>query len=128
MTRGFALLLLLGSLNGCAGGWSRTFVLHFMPFSGTPDGPAHATLQAAVAFARANPLTPVTIDGYHYGQYPNQFDTLDEQRVRFVEASFVDGGVDRLRIDVLGKGIAYPQGSPMPTLPADTVRIAIGRD
>ena len=128
ISRGFVLLLLLGSLDGCAGGLSRTFVLHFMPFSGAPDGPGQATLQSAIAFANGNPLSPVTIDGFHYGQYSNQDDTLNEQRVRFVESSLTRGGVDRLRIDVLGKGIAYPQGSPMPTLPPDTVRIAIGRD
>jgi hypothetical protein len=33
---------------------------------------------------------------------------------------------ERARIDIPGKGIAYAQGSPMPSLPGDTVKIAIG--
>jgi hypothetical protein len=126
MLRRFALLLMLGSLAGCAGGLGQTFMVQFMPFSATPDTQGQATVQAAIAYANANPLAPVTIDGFHFGQYSNQFDTMGEERVRVVVSMLVEGGISRARIDVLGKGVAYAQGSPMPSLPRDTVKIAIG--
>jgi hypothetical protein len=126
MLRRSALLLVLASLAGCAGGLGQTFMVQFMPFSATPDVQGQATVQAAIVYANANPLTPVTIDGFHYGQYSNQFDTMGEERVRVVVSMLVEGGISRSRIDILGKGIAYAQGSPMPSLPRDTVKIAIG--
>jgi hypothetical protein len=126
MLRRFALLLMLGSLAGCAGGLGQTFMVQFMPFSATPDTQGRATVQAAIAYANAHPLAPVTIDGFHYGQYSNQFDTIGEERVRVVVSMLVEGGLSRVRIDILGKGIAYAQGSPMPSLPSDTVKITIG--
>jgi hypothetical protein len=101
-------------------------MVQFMPFSSTPVGQGQATVQAAVAYAKANPLSPVTIDGFHYGQYSNQYDSMAEDRVRAVVYMLVEGGVDRARIDILGEGIAYAQGSPMASLPPDTVKIAIG--
>jgi hypothetical protein len=119
-------LLILGSLAGCAGGLGRTYMVQFMPFSATPDGRGEGTVRAAIAFAKTNPLSPVTIDGFRYGQYLNQFDSLREERVRVVVSMLVNGGVSRARIDILGKGIAYAQGSPMPSPPPDTVKIAIG--
>ena len=126
MLRHSALLLLLGSLAGCAGGLGQTFMVQFLPFSATPDAQGQATVQAAIAFARANPLDPMTIDGFHSGQYANQFDTIREQRVRAVLSMLVDGGISGARISILGEGMAYAQGSPMPSLPPDTVKIAIG--
>jgi hypothetical protein len=121
-----ALLLMLGSLAGCAGGLGQTFMVQFMPFSAIPVGQGQATVQAAIAFANANPLTAVTIDGFQHGQYSNQVDTMGEERVRAVVSMLVEGGISRARIDILGEGIAYAQGSPMPSLPPDTVKIAIG--
>jgi hypothetical protein len=122
----FGLVLLLGAFAGCAGGLGQTFMVQFMPFLSTPVGQGQATVQAAIAYANANPLTAVTIDGFHYGQYSNQYDSLAEERVRTVVSMLVAGGVDRARIDILGEGIAYAQGSPMPSLPPETVKIAIG--
>jgi outer membrane protein OmpA-like peptidoglycan-associated protein len=126
MLRHCALLLMLASITGCAGGLGQTFMVQFMPFSATPDAQGQPTVQAAIAFAKANPLMPVTIDGFHYGQYPDQFDSMGEERVRVVVSMLVDGGISRARIDILGRGIAYAQGSPMPPLPRDTVKIAVG--
>jgi hypothetical protein len=126
LLRRCTLLLILGSLAGCGAGLGQTFMVQFMPFSATPDAPGQTTLQAAIAYANANPLMPVTIDGFRYGQYPNEFDTIREERVRDVVAMMVAGGVSRERIDILGKGIAYAQGSPTPTPPPETVKIAIG--
>jgi hypothetical protein len=126
MPRRSALLLMLGSLAGCAGGVGQTFMVQFMPFAATPDPQGAATVQAAIAFARANPLDPISIDGFHSGQYANQFDSLREERVRAVVSMLVAGGVTGARISILGEGMAYAQGSPMPSLPPDTVKIAIG--
>jgi hypothetical protein len=126
MLRHSALLLLLGSVAGCAGGVGQTFMVQFIPFSPTPDARGQATVQAAIAFAKANPLDPMTIDGFHYGQYANEFDTIREQRVRAVLSMLVDGGISGARITIMGEGMAYAQGSPMPSLPPDTVKIAIG--
>jgi hypothetical protein len=126
MLRHSALLLMLGSLAGCAGGLGQTFLVRFMPFSATPDAEGRATFQAAVAYAKANPLMPVTVDGFRQGQYPNEYDTLREERVRGTVSELVAGGVSRGRIDILGEGIAYAQGSPTPSPPPDTVKISIG--
>jgi hypothetical protein len=126
MLRCCALFLMLGSLAGCAGGLGQTFLVRFMPFSATPDAQGRATFQAAVAYANANPLLPVTVDGFRQGQYSNEFDTLREERVRGAVSELVAGGVSRGRIDILGEGIAYAQGSPTPSPPPDTVKISIG--
>ena len=126
MLRHSALLLLLGSVAGCAVGVGQTFMVQFMPFSATPEAHGQATVQAAITFAKANPLDPITIDGFHYGQYANQFDTIREERVRAVVSMLVDGGISGARITIMGEGMAYAQGSPMPSLPPDTVKIAIG--
>jgi hypothetical protein len=126
MLRQATLLLMLRSLTGCAGGLGQTFMVQFMPFSPTPDAQGEAAVQAAIAFAKANPLDPITIDGFRYGQYLNQFDTLGEQRVRAVVSMLVNGGVGGARISILGEGMAYAHGSPMPSLQRDMVKIAIG--
>ncbi len=126
MLRCSALLLMLVSLAGCAGGLGQTFMVRFVPFSPTPDAQGQATVQAAIALAKANPLSAVTIDGFQRGQYSDQFDTIRQERVRVVLSMLVKGGISRVRIDILGKGLAYPKGSPMPSLPPDTVKIAIG--
>jgi hypothetical protein len=121
-----ALLLMLGFLAGCAGGLGQTFMVQFMPFSTAPAGQGRATVQAAIAYANANPLSPVSIDGFHYGQYSDEFDSIAEERVRTVVSLLVESGVSRERIAIMGKGMAYAQGSAMPSLPPDTVKIAIG--
>jgi hypothetical protein len=126
MLRHSALLLILGCVGGCAGGVGQSFMVQFMPFSATPDAHGLATVQAAIAFAKANPLDPMSIDGFHFGQYANQFDSMGEQRVRAVVSILVGGGISRARIAILGDGMAYAQGSPMQSLPRDTVKIAIG--
>ena len=126
LLRGSALVVMLGSLAGCGADLGQNFMVQFMPFSATPDVHGQAALQAAINFATAHPLMPVTIDGFHYGQYPNEYLTLREERVRDVVAMLVAGGVGRERIDILGEGIDYAQGSPTPAPPPDTVRIAIG--
>jgi hypothetical protein len=122
MLRRSALLLMLGSFAGCAGGSGQSFMVQFMPFSATPDGQGKAAVQAAIAFAKANPLYTVAIDGFRYGQYSNQFDTIGEQRVRAVVSMLVDGGIRGARISVSA------QASPTPSFPRDTVKIAIYED
>ncbi len=126
IVRGSALVLMLGGLAGCGAGSGQTFLVQFMPFSATPDATGQPTIRAAIAFANAHPLMPITIDGFRYGQYPNEFDTIREERVRDVVAMLVAGGVDRGRIEILWKGIDYAQGSPLPAPPPDEVKIAIG--
>jgi hypothetical protein len=126
MLRCSVLFLTLGSLAGCAGGVGHTFMVQFMPFSATPDAQGQAAVQAAIAFAKANPLDPMTIDGFHYGQYSNEFDTIREERVRAVVSMLVEAGISGARIGILGEDMAYAQGAPMPSLPRDTVKIAIG--
>jgi outer membrane protein OmpA-like peptidoglycan-associated protein len=126
MLRRSALLLMLASVAGCAGGLGQTLMVQFMPFSATPDAQGQATVQQAIAYANANPLMPIAIDGFHHGQYADQFDAMGEERVRVVVSMLVEGGISRARIDILGEGIAYAQGSPMASLPRDTVKIAIG--
>ena len=54
MLRRSALLLMLGSFAGCAGGSGQSFMVQFMPFSATPDGQGEAAVQAAIAFAKVN--------------------------------------------------------------------------
>ncbi len=126
MARGSVLLAMLVSLAGCGADAGQTFMVRFMPFSATPDAQGQPALRAAVAFANAHPLMPVSIDGFHYGQYPDETDTLREERVRDVVAMMVAGGVGRERIDIAGKGLNYAQGTPLPALPPDTVKVAIG--
>ena len=128
MLRRFALLLLVTSLCGCAGGLGQTYMISFLTFSATPDDQGKASIQSAIAFAKANPLMPVTIDGFAAGQYTNQIDTMSDERVRVVANMLVQGGIGRERIDIQGKngGIAYAQGSPMPRLPPNTVKLGIG--
>jgi hypothetical protein len=126
MLRCSALLLIVGCLGGCAGDLGQTFMVHYIPFSTIPDEQGKASVSAAIAFAKAHPLMPVAIDGFHYGQYSNEFDSLREERVRVLVFRFGEAGIDRSRIDILGKGMVYPQGSPMPSLPPDTVKITLG--
>ena len=97
-------------------------MVQFMPFSATPDGQGEAAVQAAIAFAKVHPLYTIAIDGFHDGQYANQSDTIGEQRVRAVVSMLVDGGIRGARISVSA------QASPMPSLPRDTVKIAIYED
>ena len=95
LLRRSVLLSTLVSLAGCAGGLGQTYMVRFMPFSATPDAQGQGTVQSAIAYAKANPLAPVAIDGFHYGQYSNQVDTMAEERVRVVVFLLVQGGVDR---------------------------------
>jgi outer membrane protein OmpA-like peptidoglycan-associated protein len=103
-------------------------MITFPVYSATPDEQGTAAIQSAVAFAKANPLMPVTIDGFSHGQYTNQVDTMSEERVRVVASMMVQGGIGRERIDILGKSgsIAYAQGSPMAQLPPNTVKLGVG--
>ena len=117
---------MFGLLSGCAGGLGQTYYVQFMSFSASPDPQGQATVESAAAFAKANPLMPVTIDGFHYGQYTNQVDSLAEERVRVVISQLVRAGVGRGRIQVLGKGISYAQGAPINPLPPNTVKIGVG--
>lgn len=128
MLRRAALLLLFASLSGCAGGLGRTYMISFVSFSATPDDAGQAAIQSAIAFAKANRLMPVTIDGFAHGQYTNQVDTMSEERVRVVANTLVQGGIGRERIDILGRSgnIAYAQGSPMARLPPNTVKLGVG--
>ena len=126
MLRRTVFLLMVGLLSGCAGGLGQTYYVQFMSFSASPDPQGQATVESAAAFAKANPLMPVTIDGFHYGQYTNQVDSMAEERVRVVISQLVRAGVARARIQVLGKGISYAQGSPISPLPPNTVKIGIG--
>jgi hypothetical protein len=126
LLRRSALVAMLGFVAGCSGGLGQTFTVQFMPFSATPDGQGQAALQAAIAYGNANSLMPVTVDGFRSGQYSSEFDGIREERVRDVVGMMVAGGISRGRIDILGEGIAYAQGSPMPGPPPDLVKIAIG--
>jgi len=128
MLRRAALLLLFATLSGCAGGLGHTYMISFQSNSATPDAQGQAAIDSAIAFAKANPLMPITIDGFAYGQYTNQVDTMSEERVRVLANTLVRGGIGRERIDILGKsgGIAYAQGSPMARLPPNTVKLGVG--
>jgi len=113
-------------LAGCVGGLGRTYSVSYLPFSARPDAPGQQALDQAIAFAKANPLMPVTIDGYTTPPDARQFDSMAQERVRVVRMKLIDGGIGRARISVLGNGIAYAQGTRMPTLPRDTVNVGIG--
>jgi hypothetical protein len=126
MLRCAILLVICTSLAGCVGGLGRTYSISYLPFSARPDAPGQQALDAAVAFAKANPLMPVTIDGYTTPPDVRQFDSMAQERVRLVRMTLIDAGIDRARIGNLGNGIAYAQGTRMPTLPRDTVNIGIG--
>jgi hypothetical protein len=126
MLRCAVLLMMCASLAGCAGGLGRTYSISYLPFSAKPDAPGKQALDAAIAFAKANPLMPVTIDGYTTPPDARQFDSMAQERVRVVRMTLIDGGIDRARIGILGNGIAYAQGTRMPTLPRDTVNVGIG--
>jgi hypothetical protein len=120
-----AVVLLAASLAGCAGG-GKTFIIQFQPFSASLDTAGQSTLHAAADYAKANPLAPVSVDGFHSRPDPTEFDTLPQERVNVVTNALVDVGVDRWRIEVLGTGVVYPQGVPMPILPERSVVIRTG--
>jgi len=124
----FASLLILIAVTGCSGGLGQTFMVHFLPFSSAPDPQGEAALQSAIAFAKANPLMPVTIDGLNHPVDARDFDTMAQERVRIVRARIIEGGVGRERIELLGDGgsIAYVQGQGMPTVTRDTVKVGVG--
>ncbi|HVZ09516.1 hypothetical protein [Rhodopila sp.] len=121
-----ALLLIVLAVAGCAGGGPRTYFVKFQPFSAIPDADGQQAVQAAIAYAKADALRPVMVDGFHYGQYPNEGDTMRADRVRVVVDMLVQGGIGRERIQIMGEGIDYAQGSPMPSLPPGTVRVGVG--
>jgi outer membrane protein OmpA-like peptidoglycan-associated protein len=123
--RRVAVVLLAASLAGCAGG-GKTFIIRFEPFSASLDTAGRSTLHAAADYAKANPLAPVSVDGFHSRPDPTEFDTLPQERVNVVTNALVDVGVERWRIEVLGKGVVYPRGVPMPTLPDRSVVIRTG--
>ncbi len=121
-----AIVLLITLLAGCAGKGSK-YTVYFIPYSSQLDQRAMDTIQAAATFAKANPLAPVTIQGYSTRPDPAQHDTLSQLRTGAVKNGLLQDGVGRARIEVLGAGgIIYPQGVPMPTLGPDRVDISIG--
>ncbi len=126
MLRCAFLLFMCASLAGCVGGLGRTYSISYLPFSARPDPQGQQALAAAITFAKANPLMPVTLDGYTTPPDVRQFDSMAQERVRVLRLALIDGGIDRTRIGILGNGIAYPHGTAMPTLPRDTVNVGIG--
>jgi len=121
-----AVLLLLALIGGCAGSDGRKFTIAFPPFTSALDPKAQQNVEAAAAFANAHSLMPLSILGYPTRPDPNDADTLREQRVAVVRNELVRQGVAQFRIEVLGTGIIYPEGVPMPGLPADQVDISVG--
>jgi hypothetical protein len=127
MLRRAAFFLLLATLAGCSGGLGQTFMVRFLPFSSAPDQQGEAALQAAIALAKANPLMPITIDGFRSSPDVRDFDTMAQERVRVLRARIVEAGIGRERVEILGSGsIAYTHGQPMPPLPPDTVKVGVG--
>lgn len=121
-----AVLLLFTFLGGCTGPSGQTFSVPFGPYSANLDPPAQEIVRAAAAFAKAHSLMPLSIAGYTIRPDPDYVDTLREQRVAAVRRALVTEGVGEFRIQVLGTGIVYPQGVPMPSLPPGRVDINIG--
>jgi outer membrane protein OmpA-like peptidoglycan-associated protein len=119
--------MLLTFLAGCAGKDGGKYTVFFMPYSSQLDQRAQDTIQAAATFAIANPLMPVTIQGYSTRPDPTEHDSLRELRTGAVKNGLLQAGVSSFRIQVLGVGgIIYPQGVPMPTLPPGQVDISVG--
>jgi outer membrane protein OmpA-like peptidoglycan-associated protein len=119
-----AIFLLFVFLDGCSGHDVRKFSVLFQPFSADLDPRAQATVRAAAAFAKAHPLTPLSIAGYATRPDPGDVPTLRQERVGVVHDALVREGVDQIRIEVLGNGILYPDGGP--DLPPDEVDISVG--
>ena len=126
MVHRIACILLFVLLGACVGPAEGSFAVRFTQFSAELDPAARATIQAAAAYAKANPLAPLSVDGYRMRPDPTEPDTLRQERVHVVTSALVDAGVDRWRIQVLGTGIVYPQGVPMPALPSREVIINAG--
>jgi cytochrome c oxidase subunit 2 len=119
------ILLLLVFLGGCGGQAGQSFSLFFQPYSSGLDPRAQETVQTAATYAKAHPLMPISIAGYSDpGNPADDFDTLWNQRSEAVQDALVRQGVGPMRIEVLGKGILYPDG--LPNLPVRRVDINIG--
>jgi len=118
------ILLLFAFLGGCAALDGQRFSILFQPYSSGLDPQARATIVAAVSFAKAHPLAPLSIAGYATRPDPGDIATLRQQRVAAVHDALVTEGVDRFRIEVLGNGILYPDG--VPDQPIGRVDISIG--
>ena len=121
-----SILLLFAFIGGCAGPDGKRFSIVFHPCSADLDPQARETVQVAAALAKANPLRPLSLQGYTTRPDPVGFPTLQEQRVAVVVRALTREGIDRWRIQVLGDGILYPRGVPMPNLPPEQVVINIG--
>jgi outer membrane protein OmpA-like peptidoglycan-associated protein len=119
-----AVFLLLALLTGCGGLDGKKYTVAFQPFSLELDPQAQATVRAAAAFANANVLMPISIAGYATPIDTGDFDTLRQQRVALVQAALVQQGVDRMRIEILGNGILYPDG--VPNQPAGKILVSVG--
>ena len=126
MRHRIAIGLLMTVLAGCAGGDGGNYSVFFMPYSSQLDQKALDTIQSAATFAKANPPMPITIQGYTTRPDPTEHDSLRELRVAVVKNGLLNAGVGSMRIEVLGNGLIYPQGVPMPTLPSGRVEIHVG--
>jgi outer membrane protein OmpA-like peptidoglycan-associated protein len=121
-----AVALLMILLAGCVGGDGGKFTVFFGPYSSQLDAKAQETIQAAATFAKGNPLMPVSVQGDNTQPDPTEFDTLRQLRVAAVKNGLVKAGVGDLRIQIMGSGINYPQGVPMPALSPGQVLINVG--
>ncbi len=124
MRASVVIVMLLVLLAGCAGLEGHKYVVRFQPYDLALDAQAQGAVQSAAAFAKAHPLSPITIAGYASPADTGDFQTLRQQRVGLVQSALVAQGVDPLRIEILGNGILYPDGVPDEV--AGQIDIAVG--
>jgi outer membrane protein OmpA-like peptidoglycan-associated protein len=120
-----AALVVFAFLGGCAQD-GKSFSILFQPYSSQLDPQAREAIHAAAAFANEHPLMPLSLQGYTTRPDPIVFGTLPQLRVAVVQRALVDEGVGQARIQVLGNGILYPRGVPMPELSRGQVDVNIG--
>jgi hypothetical protein len=124
MRQAVVVLLLAGLFGGCAGPYGAKYSVRFQPFSSALDSPAQTTVHDAAAFAKAHPLTPLSISGYATPLDPGDIETLRQERVQTVQQALISEGVSPIRIEVLGTGLLYPDG--VPNSPIGRVDINVG--
>ena len=118
------IFLVFAALCGCSSPDGNKYSVLFQPFSADLDPQAKGTVQAAATFAKAHPLMPLSIAGDASRPDEGDYPTLRQERVAVVQNALVSEGVDRLRIEVLGNGLLYPNG--VPDQPRRRVIINIG--
>ena len=118
--------LMLAFLGGCGGNAGQTFSVHFGTYVSDIGPNQQAVVMNAASYAVANPIMPVSIQGYQMRPETSWVDTVEELRVANVKAALIAAGVSSFRIQVLGNGVLYPEGVPMPELPDGVVDIRIG--